>query len=137
MSVAIKFGINCILVAGLTIAGILVFASLPQFTLEPIQWAGQQFDRPTAMAFWFGYTTLIWAVLAAVIALCMLFLKPGNVVLYGLVSAATFIAFSQPWFLASHGYVIAFVRELILVLTIPLLYWMFAHLAGRRHIKRN
>lgn len=137
MPVTIKLGINCILVAGLTLAGIFAFASLPEFTLEPIQWAGEQFDRPIAVAFWFGYTVLNWAVLAAVIALCMLFLKPGNVVLYGLVSAATFIAFSQPWSLISQGYVTAFLREVVLVLTIPLLYWVFAYLAGRRHIKRS
>lgn len=131
MPEAVKLGINCIVAAGLTIACILVFASLPEFTLEPLKWAGREFARPTSMAFWFGYTVLLWSVLAGIVAWCMLALKPRKVVLYGCVSAAAFVIVSRPWLLVPQSIATAYLRELVLVLAVPLLYWAFAHLAGK------
>jgi len=133
MSTVVKLGINCLVVTGLTVTGILAFAQLPEFTLIPLQWAGQTFEEPFNSVFWFVYTVLVWAVVASLVAWCMLYLKPGNVVLYGLVSAAAFIVASQSWTLASHAF--GYVRELVLVLTIPLLYWAFVHQAGKRYGK--
>lgn len=130
-----KLLINCFLVAGLTAAGLFVYLSLPQFTLEPLQWAGQNFDRPMALAFWFVYTASIWAVIAAVMAWIMLYLKPGHVVLFGLVSAATFIVLSQSWSLVSEGNAYAYVREIVLVLTLPVLYCLFVRIAHRKSVE--
>lgn len=56
MPSVLKLGINCLVVAGLTLGGIYLFTHLPRSTLEPLQWAGQHFDRPAAMAFWFVCT---------------------------------------------------------------------------------
>lgn len=125
MSTVVKVGINCLAVVGLTLAGILLFARLPQFTLEPLLWAGQNFDEPAAMAFWFVYTVLVWAVLGAVIAWAMLLLEPRKVALYGFASVVTFIVTSQSWSLDSSY---AYVREFVFILTIPTLYWIFVRL---------
>ena len=92
MPPVVKLGINCLVVAGLTLAGIFLFARLPRFTLAPLQWAGKNFDEPTALVFWFVYTVLVWAVLGAVVAWAMLLLEPRKVALYGLASAVTFSA---------------------------------------------
>jgi hypothetical protein len=54
MSTAIKQGVNCIFVAILTIGGVLALVSLPEFTLKPLYWASEQFekaDRPTNAAY--------------------------------------------------------------------------------------
>ena len=127
--------INSLVVAGLTVSGLFAFVYLPEFTLKPLKWAGQHFDTPITTAFWLIYTVLVWALLAGVIARCMLYLKPRNVVLYGLVSAATFIVTSQSWSLVTN--VAGYVRELVLVLAIPLLYWTFAHLEGKGNNKSS
>ncbi len=130
-----KLGVNCILVAGLTLIGIFTFVYLPQFILEPLQWAGKHFDVPIAMAFGFIYTVLVWASLAGVVAWSMLILKPRNPVLYGLASAATFIVTGQSWYLVIHGNAYGYLRELVLVLTIPSLYWVFVRMVRKRHNK--
>ena len=131
MSTVVKLGVNCLVVAGLTLAGIFLFARLPRFTLAPLQWAGQHFDQPTAMALWFIYTVLLWAVLGAVIAWAMLLLKPRKVGLYGFTSAVTFIVTSQTWSLVVSGNTYGYVRELVFVLTIPALYWVFVRLTRK------
>jgi hypothetical protein len=130
MPTSIKTGINCLIVAGLTVVGFFAFVSLPQFTLEPLLWADRHFDRPATMAFLFVYTVLTWAVLGAVIAWCTLLLRPRKVALYGLASAIAFIVTSQSWTL--HGSTFGYVRELVFVLTVPLLYWLFVRLSGKR-----
>lgn len=127
----VRLGINCLVVAGLTLAGIFLFARLPRFTLQPLQWAGQNFDEPMAMVFWFVYTVLVWAVLGAVVAWAMLLLEPRKVALYGLASAVTFIVTSQSWSLVHAGNAHVYVRELVFALTIPALYGVFVRL--RRH----
>lgn len=132
MPTATRLIVNSILVAAVTVAGLFAFVSLPAFTLEPLQWADQQFDRPFALTFWFVYTVLVWTVIAGVVALCMLMLRPKNVILYGLASAAAFVVFGESW---SLGNAYAYSRELILALTIPALYWAFVHLDGKRHNK--
>lgn len=132
MPTAIRLIVNCVGVAAVTVAGLFAFVSLPAFTLEPLQWADQQFGRSFALTFWFVYTVLVWAAIAGVVALCMLMLRPKNVILYGLASAVAFIVFGESWTLGSAY---AYSRELILALTIPALYWAFVHMAGKRHNK--
>jgi len=133
MLAAAKLAVNCILVGSLTFAGLILYVNLPQFSLEPLRWAGQ-FDRPIALTILFIYTVLVWAVLATVVAWCMLMLKPRNVLLYGLASVATFIVVGQSW---SVGNAFAYSPELILALTIPGLYWAFVHMAGRKRKKSD
>ena len=133
MPPVVKLAINCLVVAGLTLAAIFLFARLPRFTLAPLQWAGKNFDEPTALVFWFVYTVLVWAVLGAVVAWAMLLLEPRKVALYGLASAVTFIVTSQSWSLVAPGNAHAYFRELVFVLTIPALYWIFVRLRRRRH----
>lgn len=130
---AVKLGINCLVVGGLTLAGIVLFARLPRFTLEPLQWVGQHVDRPATMVFWFVYTVLLWTVLGAVIAWAMMLLEPRKVVLYGSASAVTFIITSQSWSLIQPGNAYPAFRELVFVLTIPVLYAVFVRLTRRRH----
>lgn len=134
MTATIRTVLNCVLVAAATLAGVLVYVSLPALTLEPLQWAGQHMDRPLAMTFWFVYSVLVWAVIAGLVASCMLLLRPGNVFLYGLVSAATFIIAGQSW---SLGSAYAFSRELILALAIPVLYWALVRWKRKRHGKSS
>jgi hypothetical protein len=127
-----KLAINSLVVASLTLGAVFLFANLPQSTLEPLQWAGRHFTRPAALALWFLYTMMIWAVLGALVAWAMLLLKPRTVALYGFVSAATFIAMSQSWSLVQPGNTSVYVRELVFVLTIPTWYWLFARMARTR-----
>jgi len=125
-----RLAINCLVVAGLTLAGFYAMLFLPRFlVVDPLQWVDQYFNRPATMAFWFVYTVLTWAVFGAVIAWCMLFLKPRKVVLYGVASAAIYIVNAQSWYLVLHGSAFAYTRELVFIVTIPLLYWMFVRLA--------
>jgi uncharacterized membrane protein len=131
MPAAVKLGINCLVAAALTLAGILLFARLPRITLEPLQWAGRHFDQPTAMAFWFVYTASLWAVLGAVIAWGMMFLEPRKAALYGCASAVTFIVTLQSWSLAQSGNAWALAHEFVFVFTIPTLYWVFVRLRRR------
>jgi hypothetical protein len=133
MLAAAKLAVNCVLVGSLTFAGLILYVNLPQFSLEPLRWAGH-FDRPIALTILFIYTVLVWAVLASVVAWCMLMLKPRNVLLYGLASVATFIVVGQSW---SVGNAFAYSPELILALTIPGLYWAFVHMAGRKRKKSD
>ena len=130
MPAAIRTGVNCLVVAGLTVGGVLAFVNLPEFMLEPLKWAGQRFDEPLTTVIWFVYTVLVWSAVAGAIAGCMLCLKPGNVVVYGLVSVATFIITAQSWSITTNA--AGYLRELVLVLAIPVLYWFFAQLSGRR-----
>lgn len=132
MSPVVKLGINCLVVAGLTLAGILLFANLPRFTLEPIQWAGRHFGESAAMAFWFVYTVFVWAVLASVVAWGMLLLEPRKIALYGFVSAVTFVVTSHSWSLIQQGNALGYAREFVFVLTIPTLYWIFVRVTRNR-----
>ncbi len=127
---AIKLVFNCLIVAAATLAGLSAFVSLPAFTLEPLQWVGRHFERPVTTAFWHVYTFLLWVPIAALIAWCMLILRPRNVVLYGLASVTTFIIVGQSW---SLGNAYGQLRELVLALAIPTLYWLLVRLVGKRH----
>jgi hypothetical protein len=120
-------------VAILTIGGVLAFVSLPEFTLKPLYWASEQFDRSGYLAFFFFQSVFWWALIGGVVAFGMLLLKPRRVIPYGLVSAASFILFGQSWSLDTQA--IWYFRELIFVATIPLLYWLFVYLARKRHNK--
>lgn len=124
MSITLKLLTNCSAVAGLTFLGLMAFASLPQFTLKPLQWAGNHLDQAGTMTFWFVWTVLIWAVVASIIAWIMLSLKPRNIILYGLVSAATFVMTSQSWNIVLQKNTIGSFRELVLMITIPFIYWL-------------
>ena len=127
MQLPLKLAINCLVVAGLTVAGFFVFILLP---VEALQWIGERTSRPATSAFWFVYSVLNWAVLGAVIAACMLLLRPRRIVLYGITSVAAFVFLSQPWGLqTTAGW---FVRELVFTVTIPLLYWLFVSLVRRK-----
>lgn len=123
----IKLAVNCLIVAGFTFMGIMAMLQLPILPIDPRLWAGENFDRSTAMGLSFVYTVLLNAIPAALIAWAMLALKPKKLVLYGLVSAMTFIISMQSWSLVIDGNTYGYVRELMLVLTIPLLYWAFDH----------
>ncbi len=135
MPQVLRLGINCLLVAALTFAGTMVSLLLPIFPFDPTRWAGQYFDPLTVMGMWFIYTIIFWAVLGALIAWCMLALKPRMIFLYGLASAITFVITSRSWYFVIDGHTYAYLRELVLVLTIPYLYWVFARIAKRRHNK--
>lgn len=130
MPSTVKLGVNCLIVAGLTLVGLFAYVSLPQFTLEPLQWAGERFDRPATGAFWFVYTALVWALFGTIVAWGMLFLKPRRVILYGCASAVAFVVGAQSWTLQAYG--MAYLREVIFGLTIPLIYAAFVSLARRR-----
>ena len=131
MTTWIKIGANCIVVAALTIGGIFAFASLPEFTLKTLKWAGEQLDEAAYLALYFFQSVVLWAVVGGIIALAMLLLRPRRVILYGTVSAAAFIVFGQSWMLDANA--IWIVRELIFAATIPLLYWLFVQLARKKH----
>jgi hypothetical protein len=135
MSTSIKLGLNSILVAGLVVVGVLAFVSLPQFTLVPLQWAGQHLDTSGTRAFWFAYTVLTWAAIGSVIALLMLQLKPRKIALYGAVAFAAFVVMGRGWELVLQGNVYGYSRELVFALTVPLLYWAFVRWSDKRHNK--
>jgi len=84
------------------------------------------------MSLSFIYTILWWAIIGGLVAFVMLVLKPRRVVLYGAVSAAAFIVTLNSWHLVVNGNVYASLRELVLVLTIPYLYWVFVLLVEKR-----
>jgi len=133
MPLVVRLGMNCLVVAALTFAGIRAMLLLPVFPFAPTRWTGQYFGTQTVMSLWFIYTIALWAALAALIALLMLALKPRMIVPYGLASAVTFVVTMQSWALVIDGNVYGSLRELIFVLTVPYLYWVFARIARRRH----
>ena len=132
MPSGIKFAVNCLIVAGFTFMGIMAMLQMPILPFDPRLWAGEYLDRTTAMGLSFVYTVLLNAIPAALIAWAMLALKPRKLVLYGSVSAMTFIVTMQSWTLVIDGNTYGYVRELALVLTIPLLYWAFVHVLGAK-----
>ena len=135
MSTVIKLAVNCVFVAVITIGGVLAFVALPEFTLKPMHWATDQFGHTAGVVAYFLQSFFWWVLIGGVIAFVMLFLKPRRVLLYGLVSVAAFILFGQFWSLDTQ--VIWYVREVILAATIPLLYWLFVHMGGKRYNKTS
>jgi hypothetical protein len=134
MPQVLRLGINCLVVAALTFAGIMAMLWLPIFPFDPRLWAGQYFESLTVTGMWFVYSVLLWAVPGALIAFCMLALKPRMIFLYGLASAITFIVTSQSWYFIIDENAFGYLRELIFVLTIPWLYWIFVRVARQMSI---
>ena len=130
---AIKLGSNCLIVTALTYSSIMFLFWLPIFQFSPTLWAGKYFDIPTVMAIFFVYTIMMWAIIGALIALCMLVLNPKMIVLYGLVSGVTFIFVMNSWDLLLDGNTYGYLRELVLLLTIPYLYSVYVRVVRRRH----
>lgn len=132
MPQALKMTLNGVVVVALTYAGILLMLQLPGSVLSPVQWVGERADPAASLAFLFAYTILSWAVIGAGIAGCMLLLKPRLIFLYGLISAATFVVTLKSWSLVLDGNAYGYLRELVFILTIPYLYWIFVRMANRR-----
>ncbi len=128
----IKFGINCVMLAALTYFSIMLFMRLPILPISPKLWAGKYFELQTVMAMDFVYTILLWAIFGAAIAFCMLALKPKMIILYGSTSAITFIVTMNSWYLYMDGNTYGYLRETVLILTIPYLYSVYVRTGRRR-----
>lgn len=124
--------LNGLVVAALTFAGVMAVLMLPTPIASPARWAGQYFEGSTVLVMSFLYNVLVWGVIGALIAAMMQVLQPRIFVLYGLISAVTFIVTMQSWHLVLEWNSYAVLREVVFVLTIPMLYFMFARLASRR-----
>ena len=129
----VKLLLNCLVVATLTFGGIVLITLLPTMDFSPYRWEHEIINVENRLALGYVYQILVWMVCATFVALLMLKLKPRKIFIYALVSAFTFVATLRSWHVIASGDIYNSSRELIWILTIPCLYWVFTRIAEQRH----
>ena len=119
--------------AALIVFGITVVLQLSPLPSALNVWLTEHLGRSAALIVLFLYPVAIWAMCGATISMILLVLKPRNVVLYGVISAVTFIVTMRSWDLVLEGNFYGSIREIVFILTVPYLYWLVVRMARRRH----